>query len=104
MWAAIVLGWPAVVMALTAFAAALRTGRTSLGFAGAAIATPFCLYVNGYPLFHWTGAIACGANFLAAFLIHRGRRDVAFTVLLPFLIIVTVLAVFALRHIRLLRG
>jgi hypothetical protein len=34
---------------------------------------------------------------VAAYLLYRGRRDIAFTVLAPFMIVVTVLAVFALR-------
>jgi len=99
----VVLGWPSAAVALAAFGAALRTERGWLGLAGAIAATPFCVFVSGYALFHWWGAVAGVANFAAALLIFRARRDMAFAALLPFLIIVTVLGVFALRHIRLLR-
>ena len=102
-WPAVVFGWPAALLAATAFGVALATPRAWLGFVGASLAAPFCVFVSGYPLFGWTAQVALAANFLAAYLLHRGRRDVAFTLLLPFMIIVTVLAVFALRDIRLLR-
>ena len=103
-WPAVIFGWPAVLLAVAAFGAALLTPRAWLGLIGASLAAPFCVFVSGYPLFHRAGQIALAANFLAAYLLHRGRRDVAFTLLLPFLMIVTVLAVFALRDIRLLRA
>ena len=102
-WPAVVFGWPAVVAALAAYGCAFLTTRASLGFLGALIATPFCVFVSGYPMFHWAGPVALGANFLSAYVLYRGRRDVAFTVLLPFMMVVTLLAVFALRDISLVR-
>jgi len=100
-WPAVIFGWPAVFLAVAAFGVALLTPRTWMGFIGASLAAPFCLFVSGYPLFHRAGQVALAANVLAAYLLHRGRRDMAFTLLLPFMMIVTVLAVFALRDIRL---
>ena len=103
-WSTFLYGWPAVTVALVVFGLAFLTTHACLGFIGASIAAPFCLFVGGYPLFHWAGHVAMCANFLAAYLLHHGRRDVAFTALLPFMMVLTVLFVFALRDITLLRG
>ena len=104
LWPTIVFGWPAAVLSLSLFGLALLTTHAWLGFIGAAIAAPFCADVSGYPLFHWAGHLALAANFVSAYCLRIGRRDVAFTMLLPFMIILTVLAVFALRGITLLRA
>ena len=103
-WPAVVFGWPPVVVAFTAFAAGFLTTRTWLGFIGAAIAAPFCFAASGYPLFHWVALVALGANFVSAFLLHRGRADIAFAALVPFMMVAALLAVFAFREVRLLRG
>ena len=101
-WPAVIFGWPAVVLAFATFAAGFLTNRTWLGFAGAAFAAPFCFYASGYPLFEWFAPIALAANFVSAWLLYRGRADIAFAALLPFMMVAAVLAVFALRDIRLL--
>jgi hypothetical protein len=103
-WPAIVFGWPAVALASTAFALAFLTTRTWLGFIGASIGAPFCIFASGFPLFHWLGLIALAASFLAAGLLYRGRPDIAFAALIPFMIVTVTLAVFAFRDITLLRG
>jgi hypothetical protein len=92
-----------VFAATAAFSFAFLTNRRWLGFVGAGIAAPFCLFAAGYPLFHWAAPVALAANFVAAYLLSRGRPDVAFTALVPFMMIVTLLAVFALRDITLVR-
>jgi hypothetical protein len=102
-WSAGLVGWPAVFAATTAFSFAFLTNSRWLGFVGAGIAAPFCLFAGGYPLFHWAAPVALAANVLAAYLVYRGRPDVAFASLLPFILIVTVLAVFGLRGITLVR-
>jgi hypothetical protein len=100
----LVFGWPAVVLAFGAFALAFLTPRSWLGFIGAAIGAPFCFYASGFPLFYWIALTAAGANFVAAYLLVRGRAEIAFAALVPFMLITVTLAVFALRGIRLLRG
>jgi hypothetical protein len=102
-WPAVVFGWPAVVLALSAFAGGFLTSRSWLGLLGALISAPFCFYASGYPLFHWIAPIGLCANFVAAWLLHRRRHDIAFAALVPFVMIVTTLAVFAIRNIRLMR-
>jgi hypothetical protein len=91
-------------LAFAAFAGAFLTTNDWLGFIGATIGAPFCFFASDFPLFHWLGLTALVANFLAAGLLYRGRREIAFAALVPFMIVATVLAVFALRGIRLLPG
>jgi hypothetical protein len=79
-------------------------GTSWLGLIGAAIATPFCVSVSGYPMFHWAGCVALIANFVSAFVISRGRRDVAFAILVPFMMITAFLAVSARRGIVLVQA
>ena len=98
----IIFGWPAVCAAFVVFGLALFTASTWLAFTAAAIATPFCLFVTGYPMFRWAGWVALAANFLSACLMRR-RREIAFAALVPFMMIVTLLAVFAAREITLVR-
>jgi len=93
--------WPAAVVAVAAFGMAFMTTRRWSGFLGAATAAPFCLFVSGYPLFHGISQIAVAANFVAAYLLYRDRPEVAFAALVPFMMILVVLAVFALRGITL---
>lgn len=89
-------------MAFVAFAAALFTTSKRWGLLAALIAAPFCFFVTGYPMFRWAGWVAFAANFLSASLARR-RREIAFAALVPFMMIVTLLAVFALRGIVLAR-
>jgi hypothetical protein len=96
-------GWPSAAAAVATFCLALLTpSRKWLGFAGATIAMPFCAVLSRSPTFRAPGLIALGANVLSAYLFYRGRRDIAFACLVPFMMIATILAVFALRHITLL--
>jgi hypothetical protein len=58
------------------------------------------MFVSGFPLLQWIALIAFGGNFLAAWRLYRGRPGRAFAALLPFMLIVAVLAVFAFRDVR----
>lgn len=89
-WA--VIGWPLVATAIVAFGVAFYTGRAWVGFAGAVIAVPLCLYLMDMPYLYWASRIAVVANFVAVAALWRSRRDIAFAMLLPFTIMV-VLAV-----------
>jgi len=103
-WAFLLFSWPAVVLAGVAYVAAFLTARTWLAFIGALVVAPFCVFVSGYPLFHRVALIALGANFVAAWLLHRGRPDIALAALVPVMMIIATLTVFAFRNIRLLHG
>jgi hypothetical protein len=95
-------GWAPIIASSVGFGLAFGTRRVWFGFVAAVIAAPFCLFASGYPLLHWVARVALGANFLSAYLIYRRRRDIAFAVLLPFMIITIVLAIFWARDIVLM--
>ena len=87
-WPAIVFGWPAVIAASAAFVLAF-VAWPRVGFVAAALAAPFCFWISLYPtpIGRFGGPIALVGNVLAAYLLHRGRRDVAFACLAPFVIV-----------------
>lgn len=89
-WA--VIGWPLVAAAIVLFGVAFYAQRAWVGFAGAVIAAPLCLYLMDMPYLYWASRIAVAANFVSALALWRDRRDIAFAMLLPFMVMV-VLAV-----------
>ena len=99
-WVRVVFGWPFVALAGVAFSIAFLTRHSWFGFVGAALAMPFCFLVSLYPLpiWHWGGPLALTANCVSAWLLHRGRRDIAFSFLLPFMIVSTLLGLLVLRQ------
>ena len=101
-WA--VIGWPVVAAAIAAFGVAFFTRYSWSGFAGALIAAPLCLYLKDLPFLHWMSLVAVAANFVSAALLWRGRRDIAFTLLLPFMIVITLIAIFWTRDFSVFRG
>jgi len=101
-WA--VIGWPVVAAAIAAFVVAFSTRYSWAGLGGALIAAPLCLYLKDLPYLHWISLVALAANFMSAALLWRGRRDIAFTLLLPFMIVVTLIAMFWMRDFSVFRG
>ena len=98
------IGWPVVAAAIAAFGVAFSTRYSWAGFAGAFIAAPLCLYLKDLPFLHWVSLVALAANFAAAAVLWRGRRDIAFTLLLPFMIVVTLIAIFWTKDFSVFRG
>ena len=101
-WA--VIGWPLVAAAIAAFAVAFSTRYSWAGFAGALIAAPLCLYLKDMPYLHWASLAALAANFVSATLVWRGRRDIGFTLLLPFMIVIVLIAILWFRDFSVFRG
>jgi uncharacterized membrane protein YfcA len=101
-WA--VIGWWVVAAVIAAFGVAFSTRYSWAGFAGALIAAPLCLYLKDMPYLHWVSLAALPANFVSAALLWRGRRDIAFTLLLPFMIILTLIAILWFRNFSVFRG
>ena len=99
-----VMGWPVVAAAIAAFVLAFSTRYSWTGFVGACIAAPLCLYLKDLPFLHWVSLVALFANFASAALLWRGRRDIAFSVLLPFMIVITLIAIFWFRDFSVFRG
>jgi uncharacterized membrane protein YfcA len=101
-WA--VIGWPVVAAAIVAFGVALSTRHTWVGFAGAVIATPLCLYLTEMPYLHWVSLAALPANFMSAAALWRGRHDIAFAMLLPFMIVIVLVVILWLRNFSVFSG
>lgn len=83
-WPAVVFGWPAVIAALAAYAAAIIMNRPWPAFLGAVIATPFCLYVSATPRFGGLGLVVLGLNFLSVWASRRHQPIIAAVLLVPF--------------------
>lgn len=101
-WA--VIGWPVVAAAIAAFGVAFSTRYSWAGLAGAFIAAPLCVCLKDMPYLHWMSLVALPANFMAAALLWRGRRDIAFTLLLPFMIVIALIAILWTRDFSVFRG
>lgn len=98
------MGWPVVAAAIAAFGIAFSTRFSWAGLAGALIAAPLCLYLKDMPYLHWLSLVALAANFVSAACLWRGRRDIAFTLLLPFMIVLTLIAIFWTKDFSVFRG
>ena len=101
-WA--VVGWPVVAAAIAAFGVAFATRHSWTGLAGALIAAPLCLYLKDLPYLHWVSLAALPANFVSAALLWRGRHDIAFSLLLPFMIVIALIAILWTRDFSVFRG
>jgi uncharacterized membrane protein YfcA len=99
-----VIGWPFVAAVIAAFGVAFSTRRAWIGFAGALLAAPLCLYLAEMPYLHWTSLAALPANFVSVAALWRGRRDVAFAMLLPFMIMVVLSVILWLRNFSVFSG
>ena len=101
-WA--VIGWPLVVAAIVAFGVAFYARRVWVGFAGAVIAAPLCLYLMDMPYLYWLSRAAVVANFVSAAALWRARRDIAFAMLLPFMIMVVLVVILWYRNFSVFVG
>lgn len=101
-WAAI--GWPVLAAAIAAFGVAFFSRHTWAGLVGALIAVPLCLYLKDMPYLHWVTLAALGANFASAAALWRGRHDIAFAMLLPFMVMTVVVAILWLRNFSVFSG
>jgi hypothetical protein len=101
-WA--VIGWPVVAAAIAAFVAGFSTRHTWAGLAGASIAAPLCLYLADMPYLHWVSLAALGANFVSAAAVWRGRPDIGFAMLLPFMLMVVLAVILLIRNFSVFEG
>jgi hypothetical protein len=92
-WPSLVMGWPAVGASLILFTAGLLGRRAGLTLAGSVVSAPFCLFVSGYPRIGLFGVAVLGLNFMSAWASRRGRPIVAGGLLLPFVVLVAIIAV-----------
>jgi hypothetical protein len=97
-WSVVVFGWPFAALAGVVFLIAFPSSRRWLGFAGSALAAPFCFLVGLYPIpmGRYGGPIALATNFISAWPLYRGRREIAFAFLVPFMMLVALMALLVL--------
>jgi uncharacterized membrane protein YfcA len=93
-----------VAAAIVSFGVAMSTRHTWVGLAGAVIAAPLCLYLKDMPYLHWVSLAALPANFASVAALWRGRHDIAFAMLLPFMIMTVVIAILWLRNFSVFSG
>jgi hypothetical protein len=101
-WA--VIGWPVVAAAVASFGLAFAARLSWAGLVGAFIAAPLCLYLKNLPYLHWLSVVALATNFVSAALLWRGRRQIAFALLLPFMSVIALIAIFWIRDFSVFRG
>jgi len=99
-----VIGWPLLAAAIVAFGVAFATRRTWVGVAGALIAAPLCLHLKDMPYLHWVSLAALPGNFVSVAALWRGRRDIAFAMLLPFMLMVVLSVILWLRNFSVFEG
>jgi hypothetical protein len=102
-WA--VFGWPLAATVSGAFGVAFSTRHKWVGLVGAVISVPLCLYLADMPYgLHWVSLAALGANFVAIAALWRGRHDIGFAMLLPFMIMIVLIVILWLRNFSVFRG
>lgn len=101
-WA--VFGWWMVAAAIAAFGVAFSTRYTWAGFVGALIATPLSLYLSDMPYLHWVSLAALPGSFLSAIALWRGRHDIAFAMLLPFMVMIVLTVILWFRNFSVFEG
>ena len=89
---------------IAAFGMAFVPRLRWMGVAVAVIAVPLCLYLKDLPFLHWTSLAALPANFVSAALLWRGRWDMAFALLLPFMCAIALIAIFWMRDFSVFSG
>jgi hypothetical protein len=90
----------AAIIPLILFGIGISCRSRTVAAIAALTSVPYCWFISGYPLIGWLGWLALGGNFVSA-PVAGIRRDVAFAALSPFMAIVVLLGVLALRGIRL---
>jgi hypothetical protein len=93
-----------VAAAIAAFGVSFWPRFRRAGLAGAIVAAPLCLYLKDFPFLHWASLAALVTNFVSAALLWRGKRDVAFACLVPFMCVLALIAIFWMRNFSVFHG
>ena len=56
------------------------------------------------PYLHWVSLAALAANFVSAAAVWRGRSDIAFAMLLPFMLMVVLAVILLIRNFSVFEG
>lgn len=98
-WPAIVFGWPSALLGAALLVAAIARRAFAAGIAGAILATGICAYASlAPPPLRWLGIVALGGNVASALAVRRGALTYAVVGLIPYVLLLVMLAVAVLRQ------
>ena len=83
-WPAIIIGWPAILIALALCAIGLVRRKPGWLFVAAAVAAPFSLYLTGTPRFGWLGFLLPLLLMGAGVAVRNRRVDLGWMLVAPF--------------------
>ena len=83
--AAVIFGWPAVIVSVALALAGIATSRTKMVFASAIVASPFLFYLFLTPRFRWVAPSAALLLFLAVRETARRQRGTALLLVAPYI-------------------
>ena len=84
LWPVILLGWPAILIALILSVTGLVGTRPKWLFAAAIVIIPFSLYLAGTPRFRWFALVFPLLLIGASIAVRRSHHWLAWTLFIPF--------------------
>ncbi len=97
-WPAVVFGWPAILLALALSVVGIAKRMPILLGAAVIIAAPFSLYLVGSPRIGWLGLGIPVLLVAAGAAVHYRRPQIAWTLLVPVVALVSWVASLVLRE------
>ena len=92
-WPAVLLGWPAIIVAVGLAAAGIYRNKPLWLVAAAILAAPVSFYIAGSPRYGWLAALMSPMLIVASVLVRYRRAHVAWYCFAPFVGVVGWLAV-----------
>lgn len=91
-------GWPGILVALLLSVVGLSQNKAWLVLSGAALSLPFAWLLSGYPFFQASVFLAPLSNAGAAFAVWKGKQNLAWLLMMPWALVVTLVAFFVLTQ------
>lgn len=104
MLAQIIFGWPFIILSLLSAVAGILTRLPSLVVAGAILFGPPAWFMSGYPVISWFGLLLPVSILGAAYFVKKDRPKLAWTLVLPPILISAWLAFLVMAQNRNLSG
>jgi hypothetical protein len=86
-WAAIFVGWPAVIASITLVMVGIARARGYLVLVGALLACPFLLYLFASPRIRWLAPIVGALYVWSSAAAGRSQRGLALFMTTPFVLL-----------------
>lgn len=88
----VVIGWPGVIASSMLAIVGIRKARAALVAAGAALGTPFLLYMSGMPDLRTTAPVVLVLYWASALAVFAEKRLLAAALFVPFLLVAAYVA------------